>query len=209
MQWLGTPGEPSADIVRDHIINFLDFAAFAENWGVDNRVSQKIADYTLDSDPSWTCQGQWAFGPPSGSGGANGNPDPSSGYTGANVYGVNLTGDYATATGGPYCLTSETIDCTGYSNIHLNFARWLNTDFPPYASSKVEVSNNGTTWQTVWEHTGSRDITDDTWQQMDYDISSFADNQPTIYLRWSYEMGGGAYPYSGWNIDDIQLWGIR
>ena len=208
-QWLGTPGDPSADIVRDHVIDFLDFAGFAENWGVDNRVSQKIVDYTLDSNPGWTYQGQWAFGQPSGSGGSNGNPDPISGYTGNNVYGVNLAGDYTTTAGGPYYLTSEAIDCTGYSNVHLKFARWLNTDFPPYASSKVEVSSNGTTWQTVWEHTGSRDITDDAWQQMDYDISSFADNQPTIYLRWSYEMGGGAYPYSGWNIDDIQLWGIR
>lgn len=209
IQWLGVPGEPSADIVRDHIVNMLDFSAFAENWGVDNRVSQKIVGYTLDSNPGWTCQGEWYFGQPAGLGGANGNPDPSSGYTGDNVYGVNPFGDYSITAGGPYYLTSGVIDCTGYSNVHLKFAQWLNTDFPPYASSKVEVSIDGTTWQTIWEHTDSRDITDDTWQQIDYDISAIADDQPTVYLRWSYQIGSGAYAYSGWNIDDIEVIGVK
>lgn len=208
-QWLGTPGEPSADIIRDHVVDFLDFAAFAENWRIDNRTYQKLCDIPLDSNPNWTGQGQWQFGQPSGGGGSNGFHDPTSGYTGNNVYGVNLAGNYSTSAGGPYYLTTTAVDCRGYCNVHLMFARWLNTDFPPYAISKIEVSTNGTTWVPIWEHTGNRAITDNGWQQMDYDISPIADNQTTVYIRWSYQIGSGAYAYSGWNIDDIQFWGKR
>ena len=44
---------------------------------------------------------------------------------------------------------------------------------------------------------------------MEYDISATADGQPTVYIRWGYEVNDEAYSYSGWNIDDIQLWGVH
>jgi len=75
---------------------------------------------------------------------------------------------------------------------------------------KVRASNNGTSWSVVWEHKGTTAITDEDWQIVEYDISSIADNQDTVYIRWSYQiLDDRAYPYSGWNIDDIQLWGIQ
>lgn len=209
VQWLTAGGSPSADLVHDHIVNFFDFAVVAGNWGYDARQNVKAYDFTLDTDPGWTVQGQWAFGYPTGGGGANGNHDPANGFTGSNVFGVNLAGDYSTSPGGPYYLTTGPLNCTGYASVHLKFARWLNTDFPPYVRSKVEVSKNGTEWTTVWEHTSARAITDSLWQNMDYDISSVADNQPAVYIRWSYQVGSDAYAYSGWNIDDIELWGLH
>jgi hypothetical protein len=28
-------------------------------------------------------------------------------------------------------------------------------------------------------------------------------------VRWGHEVGqGGAWPYTGWNIDDVEIWGI-
>ena len=73
--------------------------------------------------------------------------------------------------------------------------------------SLIEVSNDGISWVTIWEHSGNA-ITDDNWQIYEYDISSIADNQSTVYISWNYEiMSNGAKPYSGWNIDDIELWG--
>jgi len=39
-------------------------------------------------------------------------------------------------------------------------------------------------------------------------VSGTADNEATVYFRWSYEiLDDRAYPYSGWNIDDIELLG--
>ncbi len=80
-------------------------------------------------------------------------------------------------------------------------------DDPAYVESAIEVSNTGgEPWTTVWEHTRS-DLTDSSWRIVEYDISSVADDQETVYIRWGYEVLEYAYPYSGWNIDDIELWG--
>ncbi|MHC4646484.1 MAG: hypothetical protein ACYTBJ_13365 [Planctomycetota bacterium] len=136
------------------------------------------------------------------------NPDPTCGNTGANVFGVNLSGDYATAIGGPYRLTAGPLDCSGYRGVSLRFARWLNTDQPDYVTSGALVSADGSDWTAVWEHAGDADITDNQWQIIEYDISGIADHQSTVYIRWSYEiLDERTYPYSGWNIDDIELRG--
>jgi hypothetical protein len=54
-----------------------------------------IAVFNMDTDPGWTVDSGWAFGTPIGGGGSSGNPDSTSGNTGTNVYGYNLSGDYA------------------------------------------------------------------------------------------------------------------
>lgn len=87
--------------------------------------SELIYGENMDTNPGWTTEGQWAFGTPTGQGGTeNGYPDPVSGATGANVYGVNLNGDYSTAVGGPYYLTAGPFDCSEYVNVGLAFQRW-------------------------------------------------------------------------------------
>ncbi len=196
----------AGDLDRNGVVDYNDLAIFIEQWLEVEPF--KFYEFNLDVDPGWTMQGEWQFGQPTGGGGAYGNPDPNSGYTGNSVYGVNLNGDYDTAVGGPYYLTAGPFDCNGFYNVCLKFARWLNTDTPAYIISKIEASNNGTDWDVIWEHTGSSDITDSSWQIVEYDISSTADNYETVYIRWSYEvLDSHVFPYSGWNIDDIQLWG--
>jgi len=196
-----------ADFDSSSAVDFNDLATICEYW-LDLRYDV-LHFLRLDANPGWTVEGEWAFGQPFGGGGSHGNQDPNSGYSGSNVYGVNLSGDYTVAVGVPYHLTAGPFDCKYYQNVYLKFARWLNTDTPNYVASKVEASNNGTDWDVVWEHTGSSDITDESWQIMEYDISHIADNQDTVYLRWSYQiLSAQAYSYSGWNIDDVELLGI-
>ncbi len=192
------------DLNDDNDVDFNDLKIIVDNW----LEQVKFYEHLLDENPSWTTEGQWEFGQPMGNGGfVYGNPDPNNGYTNVNVYGVNLNGDYSTAVGGPYYLTAGPFDCRYFYNIRLSFARWLNTDEPGYVNSMVEVSNDGESWIKAWEHTGRLPITDDGWQIVEYNISSVADDQKTVYIRWGYEILEYAYPYSGWNIDDIQLWG--
>ena len=164
---------------------------------------------SMDSDPGWSASGEWQWGEPAGQGGlSNGNPDPASGYTGSNVYGINLNGDYGTGVGGPYYLMTQAIDCSEYSAVHLRFYRWLNSDYQPYVYATVEVSNDGSTWAPAWENDGPPAVTDDSWQFVEYDISSIADNQPTVYVRWGHRVASAsAYAYSGWNIDDVEVVG--
>jgi len=156
----------------------------------------------LDSDPGWTTAGQWAFGIPTGGGGEYGGPDPTSGHTGSDVYGYNLSGDYPNNLAETH-LTSGAFDCTGKSGVHLKFWRWLGVEQPTYDHAYVRVSNDGTNWVTVWENTS--EIADASWTEMDVDISAVADNQSTVYLRWTMGTTDVGWRYCGWNIDDIQL----
>jgi parallel beta-helix repeat protein len=196
-----------SDLDESGVVDFHDQRIFVDHWLEEEHIRFHYSP--LDTDPCWPTSGEWAFGEPNGEGGTqHGNPDPSKGYTSSNVYGVNLNGDYDhTTTGGPYYVTAGPFDCSLYKNVSLKFARWLNTDEPAYVESTVEVSNDGTSWAIVWEHTERAEITDDSWRMVKYDISSVADEQATVYIRWGYEILPEAYPYSGWNIDDIEFWG--
>lgn len=200
---------PSGDVSNDGVVNMQDVSIVAGDWL--KGYPETIYEIMLDSNPGWSTQGQWAFGVPAGQGGDDhGNPDPSSGYTGQNVFGVNLNGDYATSVGGPYYLTTTPMDCRGFKDVHLRFKRWLNTDYAPFVESTVEISDNGSDWYIVWDHSGEQEITDSSWKTEIYDISNVADNATTVYLRWGYRINDHrAFPYSGWNIDDIVLVGKR
>lgn len=196
------------DLDGNCYVDLSDFAILASNWLKSEPV--RIYTFNLDNNPLWAVEGEWQFGQPIGDGGTHGNPDPNSGYTGFNVFGVNLNGDYSTAVGGPYRLIAGPFDCTQYRDIKLKYSRWLNSDAPAYVASKVEASNNGSDWSVIWEASGASDITDDNWQDVEYYVGSVADGQDSVYIRWSYQiLDSRAYPYSGWNIDDIQLWGSR
>ncbi|MEA3208287.1 MAG: large repetitive protein [Chthoniobacter sp.] len=168
----------------------------------------RVYYYALDTDPGWTRTGQWAFGHPTGLGGTYyGYPDPANGATGTNVLGVNLTGDYSTTAGGPYYVTTAALNLTGYAGTRLQFQRRLNSDYQSYAYATVAVSNNGTTWTQLWSN-GTTTISDSAWTKVQYDLSAVADNKPAVYVRWGYQVSSGAYPYSGWNIDDIEILGV-
>ena len=170
-----------------------------------------LFESTLDIDPGWTKDGQWEFGMPTGQGGGRyGNPDPASGHTGQNVFGVNLNGDYDTTIGGPYSLKTNPFNLIGYNDVKLRFWRWLNTDYVDYVKCSLEISLDGNIWSLVWQNPEREEIADSAWNSVECDISSLADGQPAVYARWTYRiLRERAYPYSGWNLDDIQLSGKR
>jgi len=169
----------------------------------------RVLFFPLDTDPGWARQSPWAFGKPLGLGGASfGHPDPSTGATGTNVFGINLSGDYSTAVGGPYYLTAGPFNFAGYTGMKLRFQRWLNTDYPSYVYATIDVSTNGTSWTGVWTNTAGVTIADAAWTQVAYDISAYADNRTNVFIRWGHRVASsGAFAYSGWNLDDVEFLG--
>jgi hypothetical protein len=151
-------------------------------------------------------EGDWAFGQPTGQGGPPGYPDPTSGYTGANVYGYNLNGNY-TNNMPMYSLISTPFDCSQLTATRLKFRRWLNVQYPPNDWSGVWVSNDGASWTMFWQHIPT--VVDNSWQYVEYDIPEVADGRSQVYLRWTMGPTNGSVVYSGWNIDDVEIWGIR
>ncbi len=165
--------------------------------------------FNFDTNPGWTTEGEWAFGQPTGGGGNSyGNPDPTSGATGVNVFGINLFGDYSLNVGGPYYLTSSAVDCSDMYDVSLRFQRWLNSDYEPFVYQTIDISTDGVNWTPIWNN-GGDEIAEFGWSQQTYDIATYADGEVTVYFRWGHEIGQtGAWAYSGWNIDDVEIWGI-
>lgn len=168
-------------------------------------------EYSLSgSDPGFIKGTGWEYGTPIGDGGGfNLGPDPDSGFTGSNVYGVNISGDYSSNIATPSFLIMGPEDCSDVENATLRFARWLNHLGPDNdASATVEVSNDNANWTSVYDLT--RLVEESEWREIAYDISSVADGESTVYIRWGYttnEDGGDYLPAAGWNIDDIRITG--
>jgi hypothetical protein len=170
---------------------------------VGTGTSTRVHYFPMDTNPGWSMEGSWAFGHPTGSG--SHAHDPSNGYTGTNVIGYNLTGDY-TMNMPVRNLTTTALNCAGISGAELRFRRWLGVDGPPYARATVEVSNDGANWTTIWQNPTAS--SDNTWLFMRYNISAVADNESTVYIRWGMGPTGPYATYPGWNIDDVEVWGV-
>lgn len=163
--------------------------------------------FNLDTNPGWSEEGDWDFGVPTGFGSLNGYPDPTSGATGSNVYGTDLHGDVETSNTTARYLTTSTINCLSLRNTHLRFKRWLNTNSLNFCEMTVEVTKDGVDWIPVFVNPGDP-IRENSWQTLVYDISSIADGQSSVRVRWGYRNPVQSFvAYSGWNIDDIEILG--
>jgi len=177
---------------------------------------QTIYTEPLDTKPKWTTTagGEWQFGQPTGGGaGIFGFPDPTSGYTGTNVWGVNLNGDYSlTNVPSPwYYLTTSAYDFRGYTRMALQFERWLNCrPATPFAANvSIDVSTNLSAWTTIWSNLGNgAGIYDAYWTNVQYTFPAWVDNYRYVYVRWGYKVPDDVW-CSGWNIDDILFLGIH
>lgn len=162
-------------------------------------------EWLFDEDPGWTTEEDWAFGQPQGLGGEHGSADPASGYTGDNVYGYDLAGDYPNNMSEKH-VTSGAIDCSGLYGVHLKFMRWLGVESSEFDHAYVRVSTDSINWTDVWSN--SAEMTAGAWEEVDLDISSVASDQKKVYLRWTMGSTDEGWRYCGWNIDDVQIFGM-
>ncbi len=180
-----------------------DFTTSTKSLSMEVKLSIQLEK--LDTNPNWTCEGLWEYGIPTG--GGSYNQDPTSGHTGNNVYGYNLNGNYPNSMKSTEYLTSTAFDCSIMDETTLVFWRWLGVHKPSNDRATVEVSTNGTVWNTVWVNPDI--VSDSKWVRQSIDISSLADGQPTVYVRWGMGPTNASIAYPGWNIDDIELEGIQ
>jgi len=139
----------------------------------------------------------------------NGKPDPTSGKTGLYVYGYNLSGNYKPDLPERH-LTTGPINCTGLTQVELRFYRWLGVEgFDGIFGDRayISVSNDRINWTTVWENPEDN-WSDAEWQPEPntFNISSIADGQPTVYIRWTMGPTDSGWNWCGWNIDDVEIW---
>lgn len=190
------------------IMGTTDSSVTFGGWNIDDislmgtpNNSQTIISYNLATNPGWTTEGNWEWGMPVGLAG-----DPLLGHGDLNAYGYNLSGPYENSMP-PRRLTSTPINCSNYTNVRLRFWRWLAIEDSVFDEARVQVSNNGVNFTDVWVHDGPT-LIDTQWTLQNIDISSIADGQSTVYLRWVMGATDGSVVYGGWNIDDVSLVGV-
>ncbi len=160
-----------------------------------------IYNYNMSVNPGWTTQGQWAYGTPTGSCG-----DPSSGFTGSQVYGYNLNGCYADNIATTQYLKTTAINCSGLTGVTLRFRRWHGQESSQWDHSNIQASNDNVNWTNVWSYSGPT-FTETSWSLQTYNISTAADNKPTVYIRWGMGTSDTNTNSCGWNIDDVEIIG--
>ncbi|QTN32838.1 hypothetical protein HZ994_11025 [Akkermansiaceae bacterium] len=162
---------------------------------------------SMAADPGWSLDAGWAFGQPTGQGqDAYGNPDPTAGFNGPNVIGYRLDGDYEASLPTTRWATTPAINCSGRENTTLTYRRWLGVESSQYDRAFVQVSNNGSTWTTVWENPAST-VDDGAWVSIQHDISAVADGQPTVFIRWGIGPTDSSWQWCGWNLDEVAVGG--
>ncbi|MCP4631567.1 MAG: T9SS type A sorting domain-containing protein [candidate division Zixibacteria bacterium] len=171
----------------------------------------------FSSNQGWTGMGgngEWTIGAATGGSGGDsyGEPDPSVDNTpGSNngVLGNDLTsgtgGDYNADLDSTYWVTSPVIDCTDHFNVSLTFYRWLGIERNDYDHVYLQVYN-GSTWTTIFEN-GSSTIDETSWNEMQYDVSGYADGSSSFQIRFGIGETDGSWQYCGWNIDDLEVTG--
>jgi len=201
------------------VLQFEAFESYNDGPGPDsywtnvtftfNPMLPAIYTFDMSTDPGWTMDPPanpnnpgWAFGIPQGTN------DPRD----RQCYGYNHTtvnnGNYPNNMAATEWLTTTPLDFTGYTGVTLEFLRYLGVESASYDHAYIEISNDGgLTWNTVWSHTGGT-INDTGWTLVSYDISTWADNQPNVMVRWGMGPTDSSVNYRGWNIDDVVFRGI-
>jgi hypothetical protein len=155
----------------------------------------------------WTLGTEWGIGSATASAGQGyGNADPATDNTPTADNGVAgvVIGGHATTTLHPaYYLTSPVINLAGTSNVTLNFARWLNSDYTPYMQNTIDVYD-GSTWVNIWQTGGAPGIQDNAWTPQTFNISAYVN--ANFQVRFGVAVGNaGAFTVSSWNIDDVEI----
>jgi len=167
-------------------------------------------DFEATSDEGWThgqnaTQDDWQRGDPFGkSGSAQGVAwqDPQDAFSGLQCW-CNDIGD--SGWNGSYkpnvdnWLESASIDCSGKYGVKLGFARWLSIEEGAYDHARILV--NGT---EVWTNPVNGHIQETGWSEQEVDISSLADNNSDVRVRFTLDSDGGL-ELGGWAIDDFQV----
>jgi hypothetical protein len=155
----------------------------------------------------WTHGGtldEWQCDAPTGLGG-----DPPFARSGTKVYGTDLSGLGANpGRYEKYCntyLESPPIDCSRRAGVVLRFWRWLTVEKSQNGVFDVaRVQVNGT---TVWENPSASNLLDPDWTFQEMDVSSLADGNPAVRVRFTLK-SDGVNEFGGWNLDDVVLSGI-
>jgi MYXO-CTERM domain-containing protein len=202
------PSQPDGSVMQYQVVATLDSAATAvlPNNPADLWYEMYFGPVTnlyctdFEAQPSdWTLGQGFEWGTPTG-----GGTDPSSAYSGSNVLALNLSGNYQDSfscqSQQHYSATSPVIDTTGYSNVRLQYRRWLGVEDASYDQATIQV-NGATVWQNAETASQSTQHVDQEWRFQDVDLSDQASGG-TVQVTFDLAADCGL-DFGGWTVDDF------
>ncbi len=93
------------------------------------------------------------------------------------------------------------INCTGRTDVRLEFDQYFIMSSSHPADAVVEISNDGSTWTQLGATLNTVTVGP---EFLEYDISVYASNQATVYVRWVYTDRTAYSNY--WAIDNIEIY---
>lgn len=168
-------------------------------------VEREVARFSMASDPGWAREGAWQFGQPTGAGTPPG--DPGAGFTGPNVMGFNLAGDYTNGMSGPVYTTTGPIDCSGVALPRVEFRRWLGIERSAFDRATISASVGAGGWTTVWTNPDDT-VADGFWSLQSTRLPESAGGAADVRVRWGVGPTDALVTLPGWNIDDVRVVGL-
>ncbi len=139
----------------------------------------------------------WEYGEPPGTGAT----DPPTAYTGSKIVAQVLGGDYNPK---QYSfLQMPPIDVRQYSDVHLQYRRWLAVEDSEFDKARVTVGGRQA-FINLTENKGQRSSThhiDREWRFQDLAVSGYTFGH-TIDIRWDLQSDEGLQ-LGGWALDDV------
>jgi C1A family cysteine protease len=191
--------KPGARVDFTLAINSAEGNAVQSFYNYIGHFDTVYVDDMESSSENWTHGGtldDWQRGTPTGLG----KSDAKTAHSGSNIWGNNLNGSYS-AEASNY-LESKAIDCSSISHAKLRYYRWLSSEKGIFDQARILINGN-----KVWENDSSYDQIDRQWNYHDIDISSFADGNASVKVRFELQSDGGLQ-LGGWSIDDVAIAGI-
>lgn len=180
----------------------VDTGAVPYDFFVGTRSVLYATGFEEATDNGWThaqvaTQDDWQRGILYGKAG-----DPATAFAGTRAWGNDLgptgwNGSYANNVNN--WLRSPVINCSGATQVFLEFRRWLTVESAQFDQARIRV--NGT---QVWINPSTGDLLDTSWVPFWLDISSLAANNPSVQVEFSLQSDGGV-AFGGWNIDEFSV----
>lgn len=103
--------------------------------------------------------------------------------------------------------TSTDIDISQYANLQLHFFRWFK--IAEGDTAKIQVSNNGVLWTTIWSNYGVSDMSDENWMETTLDIPNSTANGNNLKIRFAIVSNNDGIVAEGINVEDLMLIGSQ
>ncbi len=198
-------------------VNGQTFPAQEQNPAGSRRIYETIFYDDFEQNKGWTLTGEWQRAVPQGLGGLLESQSNTSGPAGADyaVSGTHVIGTDITGLGSypgnyepmlpplAYVATTPEISTDFYTDVRLNFQRWLNVHLFDRASIDIST-DNGATWTTIWDNQQVQNTS--SWSQASYLVPR-ANRQQSVRFRFTLGDTGGTNLQSGWNIDNLVVTG--